>query len=139
MIAFLYKNVLLRRYIYRNSTSSFLLVFTGYFAYIEASRPRRSGDRAVLVSPIIRAEYGCLTFWYHMLGSHIGQLKLYLSTPVASNVIFERQGNKGRKWLLGKVDVNPAAGTLSGYKVSIAVFFYAIDKIIKQNYHNLIS
>jgi len=73
----------------------------------------------MLISPIVRAEYGCLTFWYHMLGSAVGHLKLYLSTPVASNVLFERQGNKRRNWLLGKVDVNPSTGTLSGYKVSI--------------------
>eukprot|EP00111_Clytia_hemisphaerica_P009451 TCONS_00027721-protein len=88
----------------------------GYFAFIEASRPRRSGDRATLVSPIVRAKNGCLTFWYHMRGSTVGHLRLYLSTSVASNVLFEQKGEKGRKWLLATIDVSPSSGTLSGYK-----------------------
>ena len=103
---------------------------TGYFTYIEASRPRKNGDRATLESPIVRATHGCLTFWYHMRGSGIGRLRLHLSTAVASNVLFERNGEKGRDWLLAKIDVDPSWGTSSGYKVSfrcsVVPFFHAL-------------
>ena len=91
--------------------------FPGYFTYIEASRPRKYGDRATLVSPIVRAKEGCLVFWYHMRGSGIGHLRLYLSTALASHVMFEKNGEKGRDWLLAKIDVNTSWGTSSGYKV----------------------
>lgn len=93
------------------------LPFLGYFTYIEASRPRKYGDRATLISPIVRAKEGCLVFWYHMRGSSIGQLRLYFSTALASHVMFEKNGEKGRDWLLAKIDVNPSWGTSSGYKV----------------------
>lgn len=52
------------------------LCAVGYYMYIEASAPRRAGDRASLISskylrPINDA---CVTFWYHMLGTNVGNL-----------------------------------------------------------------
>ena len=73
----------------------------------------------MLVSPILRAEKGCLVFWYHMKGRTVGRLRLYFSTSVANTVLFEKNGAQDRKWLLGKVTVNSTLGTLTGYKVRI--------------------
>lgn len=43
----------------------YLLIDQGYYAYIESSAPRRTGDKARLVGPKItdRAPR-CLTFWF---------------------------------------------------------------------------
>lgn len=50
--------------------------------YIEASRPRTQGDKALLLSPLFnitsskgpkgRVPY-CVSFYYHMKGKHIGK------------------------------------------------------------------
>lgn len=46
--------------------------------FIEASRPRVTGDRARLISPLynITAKYYCVSFYYHMYGKHIGEYPL---------------------------------------------------------------
>ncbi|KAJ7404291.1 hypothetical protein WISP_146768 [Willisornis vidua] len=47
---------------------------SGYYMFIEASRPRVTGDKARLISPLynITAKYYCVSFYYHMYGKHIG-------------------------------------------------------------------
>lgn len=47
----------------------------GYYMFIEASRPRVTGDKARLISPLynITAKYYCVSFYYHMYGKHIGE------------------------------------------------------------------
>lgn len=46
--------------------------------FIEASRPRVTGDKARLISPLynITAKYYCVSFYYHMYGKHIGEYPL---------------------------------------------------------------
>ncbi|KAG2457903.1 MDGA2 protein, partial [Polypterus senegalus] len=56
----------------------------GFFMYIEASRPRKPGEKARLVSPIFNVApknpYGtssstyCFSFYYHMYGKHIDDI-----------------------------------------------------------------
>lgn len=48
---------------------------TGYYMFIETSRPRELGDRARLVSPLYNAsaKFYCVSFFYHMYGKHIGE------------------------------------------------------------------
>lgn len=50
----------------------------GYYMFIEASRPRVTGDKARLISPLynITAKYYCVSFYYHMYGKHIGEYRL---------------------------------------------------------------
>ena len=63
---------------------SIVLLLSGYYMYIEASRPRVPGDRARLLSPLynvtsVRGPKGsgrvpyCVSFYYHMKGKHIGE------------------------------------------------------------------
>ena len=71
-------------------------LFVGYYMYIEASSPRQPGDYAVLSSP----EYPfrgitCVTFYYHMYGTTIGNLTVTLS----GRTLFTRSGNQGNAWL----------------------------------------
>lgn len=59
--------------------------FTGSFVFIDASTPRKLGDKAILRSQVFSRTAGsgrCLTFWYHMAGSGIGTLNVYLD-PVS--------------------------------------------------------
>lgn len=54
---------------------TFLSRSVGYYMFIEASRPRVTGDKARLISPLynITAKYYCVSFYYHMYGKHIGE------------------------------------------------------------------
>lgn len=55
----------------------------GYYMFIEASRPRVTGDKARLISPLynITAKYYCVSFYYHMYGKHIGEYPLGKGNP----------------------------------------------------------
>ena len=55
--------------------------------YIEASSPRRSGDKARLLSPRYTDRQDmCVQFYYHMYGSGIGALNVYAKVYI--NTIF---------------------------------------------------
>ena len=81
----------------------------GYqFVYIEASSPRVPGDKAVLVNNVVTLTSGprCLSFSYHMHGSNIGTLNVYIEGQnVAKSNVFTRNGQQGNNWLKGEVDV----------------------------------
>lgn len=77
--------------------------------YIETSSPRKPGDYARLETPTYQATDGngkCLMFWYHMYGSGIGRLNIYikrgqsLGTPA-----WTMSGNQGNRWLRGMLTV----------------------------------
>ena len=55
----------------------------GYYMFIEASRPRVTGDKARLISPLynITAKYYCVSFYYHMYGKHIGEYLPGMGNP----------------------------------------------------------
>ncbi|CAH1155518.1 unnamed protein product [Phaedon cochleariae] len=88
----------------------------GYYMYIESSS-KNENDTARLLSPVYDKMDGevCIEFFYHMFGSTIGSLRVYLRkasekwnfNPKA--VIFSKSGNQGDKWYrgyerLGKID-----------------------------------
>lgn len=55
--------------------------------FIEASSPRVPGDSAQLVSESFDRTTGtgrCLRFWYHMFGTQMGTLNVYLE-PVSTS------------------------------------------------------
>lgn len=54
---------------------------TGKYLYIKSSAPSVKGNVAQLKSALLppAGEKGyCLTFWYHMFGTTVGSLKMYL-------------------------------------------------------------
>ena len=81
-------------------------LFSGNFLFIETSFPRRNGDKAWLYSPFLdQAPKGkCLNFWYHMYGSHIGSLNIYLDRAQGAS-IWNRTGNQGNVWRHGRVNL----------------------------------
>ena len=79
--------------------------------YIEASSPRVQGDYAVLSSPaLLSTGNTCITFYYHMYGSGMGNL----TVNVNGRVLFRKSGNQGDRWIVAKFD-NYIVGV---YKVS---------------------
>ncbi|XP_068711848.1 MAM and LDL-receptor class A domain-containing protein 1-like isoform X1 [Montipora foliosa] len=68
----------------------------GYYAYIEASSPRKQGDNAQMVfKPGLISGETCISFRYHMLGESVGKLKVWVDGIVR----FEKSGNQGREWM----------------------------------------
>lgn len=81
--------------------------FKGYYMYIEASSPRKSGDNAILRSPPMKFPVNrCLQFHYHMSGTAIGRLKVTLN----GKTVFYASGDKGNVWYPASVNVPSIAG-----------------------------
>lgn len=71
----------------------------GYYIYAEASVPRRNGDRARLVSPILYGSY-CIRFYYHMYGSSVGKLSVFAIAGAQNTQLVAYNGNQGNTWHL---------------------------------------
>lgn len=87
--------------------------------YIEASG-KLSGQRARFVSGVFQPPERsdnisrCLTFYYHMYGSEMGQLEIYLEFIAGRRLlVWERSGNQGKEWHHGMV----AFASFSTHKV----------------------
>lgn len=74
--------------------------------FIESSLPRKQGDTARLVSETMTKHWSttvpyCLRFWYHMTGSGIGTLNLYIKTGTGSvneQLIWKLSGSQAQWW-----------------------------------------
>jgi len=59
-----------------------IIILSGRYMFIEASAPRKEGQKARLLSPWYQPQFytkgACLTFWYHMYGTDIGRLNVYI-------------------------------------------------------------
>lgn len=83
--------------------------YSGYFMYIEASG-KPAGYRARLTSSDFKnAGTGgsspyCLSFFYHMYGSRIGLLRIYVTSLNGQQqaLIWSKSGNQGQQWQYGK-------------------------------------
>ncbi|XP_014480797.1 PREDICTED: MAM and LDL-receptor class A domain-containing protein 1-like [Dinoponera quadriceps] len=86
----------------------------GGYAYIDSSFPRRPGDTAKLVSSSFPATTAdapmCTHFWFHMFGSGIGYLRLYLrhfrSSDNQLQEIWGLSGNAGNAWFMSQVTIS---------------------------------
>ncbi|ESO97870.1 hypothetical protein LOTGIDRAFT_152977 [Lottia gigantea] len=82
----------------------------GYYLYIEASKPRRKGDRARFVSQTFRpsTRQQCFAFWYHMYGAQLGTLNVYVASGSQETLIWQLFGDRGNKWQYGRFSIpNP--------------------------------
>jgi len=75
--------------------------------YIEASSPRSKGHKAWLKSKTYKPTLGrCLSFWYHMYGSHIGSLNVLIYTNGSRSApIWTLSGNQGGYWRPARVTI----------------------------------
>lgn len=80
--------------------------------FIEASHPRRPGEKARFVSQTfgaVPAKGKCLQFWYHMYGADIGTLNVLQKTAPGSKfekILWTLKGQQGNQWLNGKVSLS---------------------------------
>ena len=89
--------------------------FAGFYIYIEASR-RNFGDEARLLSDWMKPnETVCVKFWYHMHGSDIGNLSIYLKTNQSETLVWMVSGDQGNRWRYGQTALNSTLW----FKVSI--------------------
>ena len=83
--------------------------------YIEASQPRRPGQKARLWSPVIVGS-GSVSFWYNMFGSGMGTLRVYAAPSVATSStnlgqpLWSLSGNQGNLWYKAQVKLPARAG-----------------------------
>ena len=80
----------------------FLFLFTtGKYAYIEATGMSQ-GDNAKLVKGGFSfSSRKCLSFYYHMYGSTMGTLNVY----VGQKKIFTKTGDQGNQWKQAMVNI----------------------------------
>ena len=76
---------------------------SGHYIYIEASDgegedSRRTGFKARLTSALISAPEVCFTFFYHMLGSHIGALNVYKLQGTGKQLIWNQSKSARDDW-----------------------------------------
>ncbi|XP_048583834.1 uncharacterized protein LOC5504590 isoform X1 [Nematostella vectensis] len=79
---------------------------TGYYAFVESSKPNNPGERARLASPILQGEF-CLQFFYHMRGDTMSLLVVF-SRGVHSRkyrLLWVKSGDRGGRWHKGVVTV----------------------------------
>ena len=78
-------------------------LITGHYVYIETSYPRKSGDRARLLSPVwssTTAASNCyFAFYYNMNGLTMGALNVYIRQQSGSlTTVWSRSGTRGNIW-----------------------------------------
>jgi len=87
-----------------------------YYIYVESSAPNYPYKEAAIATPTISFEGICspqLKFYYHMYGSSIGSLNVYISTNLGStwsNSIWSKSGNQGNNWYLATIDLSIYVG-----------------------------
>ena len=95
--------------------------------YTEASSPRSRGDKARLISPTEPATTGsCLEFWYHMYGSQIGTLNVYIrkSNTLPSRPLWAENGNQRNIWKVARKTITSA----QPYEVTSKLFLTLFRK-----------
>ena len=83
------------------------IFYLGKYAFIEASAPRRPGDKAIL-KIYGSGEDRCLSFAFHMSGTNVGSLSVYqqeLGKGVSPAQLWIRSGNQGKRWQEAEVNI----------------------------------
>jgi len=83
------------------------IFYLGKYAPIEASAPRRPGDKAIL-KIYGSGEDRCLSFAFHMSGTNVGSLSVYqqeLGKGVSPAQLWIRSGNQGKRWQEAEVNI----------------------------------
>ena len=85
-----------------------LLLFKGYYMYIEASSLHQPGDDAKLYSPPLKF-FGimCLEFYYYMSGASVGSLNVTIN----ETVVFSSSGDKGDEWNKASINISSIVGS----------------------------
>jgi hypothetical protein len=84
-----------------------LYILLGKYIFIEASAPRVKGDTARVTTQQFNPTTGsCMNFWYHMYGSGIGQLSVYLVTGTTNQTLWRLTGDSQvQTWQNGQIGI----------------------------------
>ncbi|XP_015919667.2 uncharacterized protein [Parasteatoda tepidariorum] len=83
----------------------------GFYLYQEVSSPRKPNDISRLFSPVYSEHKsgGCFLFWYHMYGSTIGGLKVYVKPQShvfgEMSATWELYGDQGDMWRRANISI----------------------------------
>lgn len=96
---------------------------SGGFVYIDAGYPRRPGDKALLLSPVMNPTSDnvplCLKFALHMYGNGVGTLRVAIrysgEEQIPDVVLWEMSGESGNNWYIAQV---PISSPVLSYQVS---------------------
>ena len=88
--------------------STHLLLFKGYYMYIEASSLQQRGGNAKFYSPPLTLLANmCLEFYYYMSGASIGSLNVTIN----KTVVFSASGDKGDVWNKASINISSIVGS----------------------------
>ncbi|KAK2188838.1 hypothetical protein NP493_122g05011 [Ridgeia piscesae] len=78
-----------------------------YYIYIETSKPRKYGDKAIMLFPkFLPKGIVCVKFKYHMFGKYINKLRLVRRSSSGRLMkVWSMMGQKGNKWRSAVVNV----------------------------------
>ena len=101
-------NILFVAFSNRADPPVLVFVTDGYYMYIETSAPRRNNDKARILSPRQTGTgIKCLTFWYHMYGSNVKTLNVYVTGDSnLGSALWSKNGTQGNRWKKATVDIN---------------------------------
>ena len=88
--------------------------------FIETSSPRLPNDKARFESEEFQptgSSGRCLKFWYHMYGSTIGSLNVWMSSNGSTGMIWTLFGNQNNQWNYAQAPVS----SKNVYQVSTAM------------------
>ena len=116
------------QYIQHYKGTTMYILFAGHYLYIEASAPRRPGQKARILTPIYPATTGeCIQFYYHMYGAGMGSLVLHtMANGQITGDIFTKRGNQGNRWILGQATIQ---STTSYQVISVSILNTQLLKI----------
>ena len=99
--------------------------------YTEASSPRQPGDTARLAFPVFRSTNPfCLSFYYHMYGSSMGTLNIYVN----GLLVWHLSGDQGNQWKKAVIPVNRTYVNYHQVKqVLHEVSLIAVDRMDSEN------
>ena len=90
---------------------NYSVMSTGHYLFIETSVVP-TNFKAWFESPSISSQAGkCFQFWYHMYGSSIGELNVYLLTSktMPSTPVWSRQKDQGNSWYVAQISMPQAS------------------------------
>ncbi|VDI38491.1 Hypothetical predicted protein [Mytilus galloprovincialis] len=82
----------------------------GSYAVIYGRHSRNSSCTAVFHSPNLQLPgNNVLSFWYHMNGNGIGNLKVYLVSKGTRQSLWQKSGRQSPDWLLATIPISPGS------------------------------
>ena len=105
----------LPRHYYPPSLSPIFFHSPGKYAFIDASSPRKPGEKAWYVSQDLspHASPTCLTFWTNMNGATVGTLNVWVrqSSDASLRPVWSLAGAQGKDWFKAQASIPAQTGS----------------------------